>query len=91
MTEWHRSYREVKTGQEIDGDEIGIFLDWSKDTPERPRYARMFGWTGFISNSTQIITDLKPEIVTYLDSELVPIGAPLTQEEIDAQNPRKPV
>ena len=75
MVHWHRSYREVKTGQEIDGDEIRIFLDWSKDTPERPRYARM----------------LKPNIVTYLDSELIPIGNPLTQEEIDAQNPRRPV
>lgn len=59
---WYKQYRDTKTGVIIDGNDVRLFMDWDVTKPEQPRYAQM----------------VKPNgIITYLDSELVPIGEPL--------------
>lgn len=53
----HKQYKDVKTGEVINGDQLREFLDW-QEKPNAVRYAR------FMKGK---------ELITYFDSDLVPV------------------
>jgi hypothetical protein len=79
----HEQYVVVTTGEIISGNEIRLFLDWTPEHPEQPRYARITYMTRPITSGYRGVERKRVWqqniITTYLDSELRPLGSGKSQ------------
>jgi hypothetical protein len=84
---YYEHYVETKTGKIIPGSEIRYFLDWTPQHPEQPRYARFITAT-ILSGYRRIERAVTWDLITYLDSELVPYPFNTERGMLDGIQPR---